>query len=146
MVIYIYHGHNKYVCIVDNIVLTLFQVSRSYVRGDLSKSVTASQRTKFLLQTTIIIGCLVWFGSVVGILYSKAWYIIIITFCMSGNEFSILKIDKSLCMEIKQRSRINKRIIPTYDNLDGISGDYHFNRWYICIYIVLTMFTLYRYF
>jgi hypothetical protein len=42
------------VCVnVDNIVLTLFQVSRSYVRGDLSKSVTASQRTRFLLQATV---------------------------------------------------------------------------------------------
>ena len=63
------------------------------MRGDLSKSVTASQRTRFLLQATVIIGCLVWFGGMVGVFYSRNWYIIII---MSGNEVSILKIDISL--------------------------------------------------
>ena len=68
------------------------------MRGDLSKSVTASQRTRFLLQATVIIGCLVWFGGMVGVFYSRNWYIIKI---MSGNEFSILKIDKSLWVEIK---------------------------------------------
>lgn len=47
-----------------------YQVGKFYMRGDLSRAVTSSERTKFLIQITVVIGCLIWFGAIFGLLYT----------------------------------------------------------------------------
>ncbi|XP_071172855.1 synapse differentiation-inducing gene protein 1-like [Mytilus edulis] len=47
-----------------------YQVSKFYLRGDLDRSVTSSERTKSLIQITVVIGCLIWFGAIFGLLYT----------------------------------------------------------------------------
>lgn len=48
-----------------------YQVNKLYLRGDLNGAVVASGRTKFLLQVTVVLGCLIWFAGIFGILYTK---------------------------------------------------------------------------
>ncbi|KAJ8303159.1 hypothetical protein KUTeg_019555 [Tegillarca granosa] len=45
------------------------QVQRQFRSGNLEDSMKASNRTKFLIQTSVIIGSLLWFGGLLGIIY-----------------------------------------------------------------------------
>lgn len=47
------------------------QVRKLYMRGDLNRSVTASERTRFILQVTVIFGCMIWFAGIFLIIYFK---------------------------------------------------------------------------
>ncbi|XP_048752416.1 uncharacterized protein LOC125663982 isoform X2 [Ostrea edulis] len=45
-----------------------FRVDKLYRRGDLSGSTIASDRTRFLINMTLLLGSLLWFGGIIGVI------------------------------------------------------------------------------
>ncbi|XP_022336520.1 synapse differentiation-inducing gene protein 1-like isoform X2 [Crassostrea virginica] len=44
-----------------------YRVQKQFHRGDLSGSITASERTRLLINLTLLVGSLLWFGGIIGI-------------------------------------------------------------------------------